>query len=65
MELKIVRDGEWRPGCLGGSAGVHGDILEGRDGIVEWEDVFTGVDGEVGREGGVLDEMEGKLGMKW
>jgi proteasome maturation protein len=42
MELGIVRQGEWRPGALGGSAGVSGDILEGRDTEIAWEDVFTG-----------------------
>ena len=42
MELKTVREGEWKPAVLGGSAGVHRDILEGRDCEVGWEDVFTG-----------------------
>lgn len=42
MELRIARQGEWRPSALGGSAGVSGDVLEGRDGRVEWEDVFVG-----------------------
>ena len=42
MELKIAREGEWRAMALGGSAGVSGDVLEGRDCVVEWEDVFTG-----------------------
>lgn len=42
MELRIARQGEWRPSVLGGSAGVSGDVLEGRDGRVEWEDVFVG-----------------------
>ena len=27
---------------LGAGAGVSGDVLEGRDGSVEWEDVFVG-----------------------
>ena len=32
MELKIARDGEWRPAVLGSSGpGVHEDILTGRD----------------------------------
>ena len=43
MELKIAREGEWRPGCLGGSAGVSGDVLEGRDERIEWEDVYCGM----------------------
>lgn len=42
MENKIVRCGEWRAQVLGESAGVHGDVLEGRDNHLEWEDVFTG-----------------------
>ena len=42
MELKITREGEWRPQCLGGSSGVHRDILEGRDTEIGWEDVFVG-----------------------
>jgi hypothetical protein len=42
MELKIARHGEWVPGALGGSAGVSGDVLEGRDWGIEWEDVFAG-----------------------
>jgi proteasome maturation protein len=47
MELKIVRDGQWRPAVLGGSIGgnVHEDILVlgGRDTEVTWEDVFHGM----------------------
>lgn len=42
MELKIAAAGEWRPTALGGSSGVHRDILEGRDCEIGWEDVFTG-----------------------
>ncbi|KAJ4367645.1 hypothetical protein N0V83_007230 [Neocucurbitaria cava] len=42
MELKIATAGEWRPAALGGSSGVHKDILEGRDCEIGWEDVFTG-----------------------
>lgn len=43
MELSICQLGEWRPVALGGgSAGVHADILAGRDCEVQWEDVFTG-----------------------
>lgn len=42
MELKITEAGEWRPAVLGGSSGVHKDILEGRDTEIGWEDVFTG-----------------------
>jgi proteasome maturation protein len=42
MELKIAGAGEWRPAALGGSSGVHRDILQGRDTEIGWEDVFTG-----------------------
>ena len=43
MELKIAGAGEWRPAALGGSSGVHKDILQGRDCEIGWEDVFTGM----------------------
>jgi len=43
MELKVVREGEWRPVVLGGNRkGVHEDILTGKDTSIEWEDVFMG-----------------------
>lgn len=43
MELKIAREGEWKPVVLGGSRrGVHEDILMGKDTTIEWEDVFMG-----------------------
>lgn len=42
MELRTVREGEWKPAVLGGTAGVHRDILEGRDCEIGWEDVFVG-----------------------
>ncbi|KAI1322303.1 proteasome maturation factor UMP1-domain-containing protein [Xylariaceae sp. FL0255] len=68
MELKITRDGSWRPACLGGAVGVggstgtaavHEDILMGREATLDWEDVFTGEEqrGAVG----VHEEMERKL----
>ncbi|KAL8997435.1 MAG: hypothetical protein Q9169_003298 [Polycauliona sp. 2 TL-2023] len=41
MEIKIAREGEWRPMALGPSAGVSGDILVGRDTEITWEDVYT------------------------
>lgn len=44
MELSIVRHGEWRPYALGGSAGVSGDVLEGRDWECGWEDIFSGTE---------------------
>lgn len=47
MELKIVRDGTFRPAVLGGNKGgnLHEDILVlgGRDAEVGWEDVFQGL----------------------
>lgn len=43
MELATVKNGEWRPAALGEpSAGVHRQILEGRDTEIDWEDVYTG-----------------------
>jgi hypothetical protein len=42
MELRIAGAGEWRPAVLGGGAGVHSDVLSGRDCEVQWEDVFVG-----------------------
>lgn len=60
MELKIVRDGEWRPMALGsGLPSVHEDILRGREDTMTWEDVFTGE--ETRAVPGVHDEMEKKL----
>ncbi|TVY30257.1 Proteasome maturation factor [Lachnellula hyalina] len=51
MELKITREGEWRPAVLGGSrGGVHEEILQGREAEMGWEDVFLG------------DEMRGVVG---
>ncbi|KAI2638127.1 proteasome maturation factor UMP1-domain-containing protein [Xylaria nigripes] len=69
MELKITREGSWRPACLGGSAGitgvgsgsVHEDILTGRDTTCDWEDVFKGEEQRGAL--GVHDEMERKLKM--
>ena len=43
MEMKIAKEGEWRPSVLGGSAGVHGEILMGRDTEIAWEDVYRGM----------------------
>jgi proteasome maturation protein len=62
MELKIAREGEWRPQALGGGGpSVHEDILRGREATIEWEDIFTGEEsrGVVGMH----DEMERKLKM--
>ncbi|KAK0701611.1 proteasome maturation factor UMP1 [Lasiosphaeria miniovina] len=64
MELKITRDGEWRPMALGGSgtggqASVHEEILSGRDTTITWEDVYSGEDTRA--VVGMQDEMERKL----
>ncbi|KXX78636.1 Proteasome maturation factor UMP1 [Madurella mycetomatis] len=61
MELKITRDGEWRPVALGGMGSVHEEILSGRDDTITWEDVFKGE--ETRAPVGVHDEMERKLKM--
>jgi len=63
MELKTVREGEWRAGVLGGSAGVSGDVLEGRDWGCEWEDVFVG--DETREVADFHSEMEARLKMNW
>jgi proteasome maturation protein len=64
MELKIARDGEWRPAVLGGSArgGVHEDILSGRDTEIAWEDVFVG--DETRTVPGLHEEIERKVRMQ-
>lgn len=43
MEMRIVRAGEWRPACLGGSTGVGMDVLRGAEwGELAWEDIYGG-----------------------
>lgn len=42
MELKIAKEGEWRPRMLGYGSSVSSDILAGRDEEVGWEDIFVG-----------------------
>ncbi|KAI1178826.1 proteasome maturation factor UMP1-domain-containing protein [Nemania sp. FL0916] len=69
MELKITREGTWRPGCLGGSVGaagtghgsVHEDVLMGRETSCDWEDVYSGNEVSGGKSVGVHEEMERKL----
>ncbi|KAF1956186.1 proteasome maturation factor UMP1 [Byssothecium circinans] len=63
MEIKIAAAGEWRPAVLGGSSGVHKDILEGRDCEIGWEDVFVG--NELREVPNFHTEMETKLKMNW
>ncbi|KAK4130502.1 proteasome maturation factor UMP1 [Trichocladium antarcticum] len=68
MELKITREGEWRPMVLGNGAGaaggmgsVHEEILKGRDDTITWEDVYSGEDTRA--PVAVHEEMERKLKM--
>jgi len=62
MELKITREGEWRPVALGGrERSVHEDILMGRESTCEWEEVFKGE--ETRKIPGVQEEIEGKVRM--
>jgi proteasome maturation protein len=62
MELKITREGEWRPMVLGGGQrGVHEDILSGRDTTCTWEDIFTGT--EMRNVPGFYEEVETKMRM--
>lgn len=62
MELKIVRDGEWRPAALGGARpSLHEEILRGTDESITWEDVYSGE--ESAPVVGVQEEMERKLKM--
>ncbi|KAJ6102827.1 hypothetical protein N7486_005254 [Penicillium sp. IBT 16267x] len=67
MELKIVRDGSFRPAVLGGMTGgnVHEDILSigGRDTEVQWEDIFHG--DEFREPPSFHDEMEKRLKMEF
>ncbi|KAL8953365.1 MAG: hypothetical protein Q9222_000742 [Ikaeria aurantiellina] len=63
MELKLAREGEWRPAALGASAGVSGDVLAGRDCEVGWEDVYGG--DETRDRVDFHSEMERKLKMDW
>jgi proteasome maturation protein len=63
MELKITREGEWRPAVLGSSGpGVHEDILSGRDTTVSWEDIFMG--DELRTVPAFHDEVERKVRMQ-
>lgn len=63
MELKITREGEWRPATLGVSGpGVHEDILNGRDTTCSWEDIFKG--DELRTLPGFHEEVEKKVRMQ-
>ncbi|KAF7866718.1 hypothetical protein EAF04_005560 [Stromatinia cepivora] len=62
MELKITREGEWRPLALGGGGpGVHEEILRGSDATISWEDVFKG--DEMRTLPGFHEEVERKVKM--
>lgn len=64
MELKITREGEWRPAVLGGGleTGVHEDILRGNEAGIQWEDVFKG--DETRGVVGFHEEVERKVRMQ-
>lgn len=67
MEMKIVKDGSFRPAVLNSGLGgnVHEEILAigGRETEVGWEDVFMG---DVFREPPSFhDEMEKRLRMEF
>jgi len=47
----------------GGTAGLHADILSGRDAEIGWEDVFAGE--EMGEVPDFHTEMEMRFGMGW
>lgn len=63
MELSIARQGEWRPMVLGGSIGVHEDILSNRDCELDWEDVYRG--DELRPAPDFHSEMEARFRMMW
>ncbi|KAI9839693.1 MAG: hypothetical protein M1838_004315 [Thelocarpon superellum] len=63
MELRICETGEWRPSALGGTSGVHGDILRGREADMAWEDVWRGDETRVAPD--FHSEMEARLKMSW
>lgn len=48
---------------LGGSAGVSGDVLAGRDSEITWEDVYRG--DETREAVDFHAEMEGRFRMDW
>ncbi|PGH26879.1 hypothetical protein AJ80_01461 [Polytolypa hystricis UAMH7299] len=67
MELKIVREGQWKPAALGGGKtdNIHEEILAlgGREAEVSWEDVFSADD--LREPATFHDEMEHRLKMNW
>ena len=68
----MVRDADQqRPGVMGRPAGLHEDVLSGKDAEITWEDVYSGEERAVLRDGeermgGVLGDIERGVGMgKW
>lgn len=68
----MVRDTDYlRPGALGRPGGVHEDILMGREADLTWEDVYTGEEVKMMRDGeekggDVQADIERGIGMgKW
>lgn len=61
MEMKICREGEWVPSCVGGSARTGEEILAGRDTEIAWEDIYKGEEGV--RDGDIQAEIEGRIGL--
>jgi proteasome maturation protein len=62
MELKIAREGEWRPAVLATGPGLHEEILRGSDTSISWEDVFKG--DEMRTLPGFHEEVERKVRMQ-
>jgi proteasome maturation protein len=59
MELQIAKDTHFAPQSLGGGRSLHQDILENRDHLIDWEEVYPG-------ESGKLDfhnELERRMGV--
>ncbi|CAD6499171.1 BgTH12-04823 [Blumeria graminis f. sp. triticale] len=63
MELKMTRDGHWKPACLGGGTerSIHEDILMGNDTSCQWEDIYKG--DETRRVPGFHEELEQRVRM--
>ena len=59
--MKICREGEWVPHCLGGSVRAGEEILAGKDTEIAWEDVYKSE--EDARVGDVQAEIEGRVGI--
>lgn len=62
MELNIIDATDFKPQILGGSDGMHKDILLNREATVDWEDVYKG-GFESGEAKDFHSEMESRLGM--